>query len=75
MERVLPDGRIESRGRFTGLQLDPGDRVRLVTGGGGGWGDPARRDPAAIQRDLRDGVLTAERAAREYPQAPTRDRP
>jgi N-methylhydantoinase B len=75
MERVLPDGRIESRGRFTGLQLDPGDRVRLVTGGGGGWGDPARREPAAIQRDLRDGVLTAERAAREYPQALTGDRP
>ncbi len=68
MERVFPDGRIDSHGRFTGLQLDQGDKVRLVTGGGGGWGDPARRDPAAVLRDVHDGLLTHERAARDYPQ-------
>ena len=32
-----------------------GDRVRLETPGGGGRGDPARRDPALTERDRRLG--------------------
>ncbi|MBI4084051.1 MAG: hydantoinase B/oxoprolinase family protein [Candidatus Lambdaproteobacteria bacterium] len=31
--------------------LNPGDRVLLRTPGGGGYGPPERRDPAALQRD------------------------
>lgn len=44
------------------------DRQVLVieTPGGGGWGDPARRDRALIERDLRDGAVTAEGAGRDY---------
>jgi len=37
------------------LPLQQGDRVRLETSGGGGFGDPGRRDPAARQRDARLG--------------------
>ena len=37
--------------KVTGVGLQPGQRVRLETPGGGGWGDPARRDPAATARD------------------------
>ena len=35
-----------------GLVLRRGDRVRLETSGGGGFGAPAERDPAARARDL-----------------------
>ena len=36
-----------------------GDRVCLLTAGGGGHGDPATRDPAAIRRDVLEGYVTA----------------
>lgn len=35
-----------------------GDRFVLEAAGGGGYGDPARRDPAARARDLEDGYVT-----------------
>jgi N-methylhydantoinase B len=47
------------------LVVTTGDRVRLLTAGGGGHGDPAERDPAAIDHDLLEGYLT-ERGAAEF---------
>lgn len=41
--------------------LHPGDRVTVETAGGGGYGDPARRDPALRGADVADGKVTAER--------------
>jgi N-methylhydantoinase B/oxoprolinase/acetone carboxylase alpha subunit len=46
------------------LALRAGDRLITTTGGGGGYGDPRRRDRAAVRRDLREEKVT-ERAARE----------
>ena len=46
--------------------LRRGDQVRIVTGGGGGWGDPAKRAPDEVARDIRDGLLTAAEAAATY---------
>ncbi len=37
-----------------------GDRLRLVGPSGGGYGDPAERDPAAIRNDVLDGYATEE---------------
>lgn len=37
------------------IALKPGDRVRVRTPGGGGFGDPAERDPALVERDKRLG--------------------
>lgn len=37
-----------------------------VTGGGGGWGDPFTRDPAAVATDVRLGFVSVERAASDY---------
>ena len=33
-----------------GIVIRPGDVFRVESGGGGGWGDPAKRDPAARER-------------------------
>ncbi|HEY8487971.1 MAG TPA: hydantoinase B/oxoprolinase family protein [Thermaerobacter sp.] len=42
-------------GRVARLPLEPGDRVVLITGVGGGWGPPEARDPADIARDAACG--------------------
>jgi N-methylhydantoinase B len=45
--------------KMVGIQLKRGDRVRLQTPGGGGWGTPSHRDPQARQVDLQLGLVTA----------------
>jgi N-methylhydantoinase B len=54
----------ETRGKVARLPLERGDRVRLVTATGGGWGAPLERDPAQVLDDVLDGFLT-ETSARE----------
>ncbi|HET6182085.1 MAG TPA: hydantoinase B/oxoprolinase family protein [Acetobacteraceae bacterium] len=45
--------------RTKGYQVIPdGDRLILELPGGGGMGDPAERDPALVERDVRDGLVT-----------------
>ncbi|MFE1599255.1 hydantoinase B/oxoprolinase family protein [Methylobacterium sp. ID0610] len=44
--------------KVTDVRLRPGQRLRLETPGGGGWGPPAERDPEALRRDLRLGYVT-----------------
>ena len=48
------------------IALAPGDRVRVRTPGGGGYGDPAARAPEAVAEDVRLGRYTAEEAARLF---------
>ena len=48
------------------LPLAEGTLVWLQSAGGGGYGAPAERDPALIERDLRDGYISAEFAATVY---------
>lgn len=45
------------------IPLAPGDRVEVMTPGGGGYGDPAERDPALIVRDVERGYYSPEQAA------------
>jgi N-methylhydantoinase B len=48
--------------KITDIRLRAGERLRLETPGGGGWGDPALRDPEAAARDRRLGYLAPEAA-------------
>ena len=48
------------------IALRPGDLVRVRTPGGGGYGDPALRDPKLVAEDLRLGRYTVEQAARLF---------
>jgi N-methylhydantoinase B len=43
----------------TSVVLAPGDAIVVRTAGGGGYGAPAERDPAARERDAADGIATA----------------
>jgi len=50
-----------------GLQSVPaGDRMVILTPGGGGMGAPEQRDRAKVERDLRDGLISPEEAAATY---------
>ena len=45
------------------IPMKPGDRVRVGTPGGGGYGDPLERDPALVGEDVRLERYTAQAAA------------
>ena len=48
------------------IRIGVGDVVRVSTPGGGGFGDPARRDPASIARDVARGYYGAEEAHEKF---------
>ena len=48
------------------VKLTRGQRIRIESPGGGGYGRPDQRTPAAIERDLRFGLVTPEAAERDY---------
>jgi N-methylhydantoinase B len=50
--------------------IHPDDVLVLESGGGGGWGDPAERDPAAVAGDIENGFTTNEMAARAAVMSP-----
>jgi len=54
---------IRSKGRQS---VAGGDFIRLELPGGGGFGDPATRDPDQVASDVMDGIISREVAAREY---------
>ncbi|MBW6400808.1 hydantoinase B/oxoprolinase family protein [Roseomonas sp. HJA6] len=45
------------RTKEVGIPLAPGDTLHVRAGGGGGWGPPEKRDPAARARDAEEGLL------------------
>jgi N-methylhydantoinase B len=55
---VLNPGRADEwplNSKVIGQVLKQGDVLRLIGAGGGGWGDPAERDPALAARDQAEG--------------------
>jgi N-methylhydantoinase B len=51
---------------FSNVPLVPGDRFTRPSAGGGGFGDPLERDPAAVREDVADGYVTLARARADY---------
>ena len=48
------------------IPLKAGDRVRVGTPGGGGYGDPRDRDPDLVARDVQLGYYTADQARKLF---------
>jgi N-methylhydantoinase B len=46
--------------------LEKDDRLVFKTAGGGGWGDPRKRDKREIEADVRTGVVSEAAAKRDY---------
>ena len=65
--RFIPKDGDEQRFAFaSGLATKKDDIIRVVTGNGGGLGDPKNRDPDLVKRDIRNGLITPERAFEIY---------
>ncbi|MEX1143166.1 MAG: hydantoinase B/oxoprolinase family protein [Thermoleophilaceae bacterium] len=48
------------------LRLQPGERIGALTAGGGGYGAPGDRDTDLVLADVRDGLVSHERARSVY---------
>ena len=64
-----PDGSTERYKKVTGVRLPAGSTLEIGTGGGGGFGLPEERDPAAVMDDIREGYISDAAARRDYPHA------
>jgi N-methylhydantoinase B len=64
IELGTPEEReILASGRY---EMKAGAKFLLQTAGGGGYGSPLARDRAAIARDIAEGSVSRERAAKDY---------
>jgi N-methylhydantoinase B len=52
--------------KMVGISLRRGQRIRLMTPGGGGYGQPFERAPAKVANDVRLGYVSSNAAAEKY---------
>ena len=63
---IRADGSVETYAVVTALEVNGGDVIRIRTACGGGYGDPRLRDRSLVRDDVRNGLLSAERASEVY---------
>ena len=61
-----PEGASEKLGSKVTIALEADTVFSYRTCGGGGYGSPLQRDPAAVAADVREGKVSAERAREIY---------
>jgi N-methylhydantoinase B len=66
LEITDAEGRTRSIRKATRHPIAAGDTLRILTGGGGGYGPPAERPPEAVRRDVALGYVSPEAARRDY---------
>jgi N-methylhydantoinase B len=54
------------KGKLARHPLKDGDRVRLITAAGGGYGPAHEREPAAVREDVLNGLLSRKLARQIY---------
>jgi N-methylhydantoinase B len=64
LRKYLINGKeVHPKGRY---EMQPGEKIELLDAGGGGYGEPSRRDRRSIAEDIAQGFLTPAAAARDY---------
>ena len=66
VEHIPVEGDKQRYAFVSGLSLKHNDVVRVVTGNGGGLGDPALRDPELVVNDVRNGLISKQTAEKIY---------
>jgi N-methylhydantoinase B len=71
LRKYLINGKdVHPKGRY---EMKPGEVIELLDAGGGGYGDPAKRDRRSIEEDIRQGFLTRTAAERDYGYRPAKE--
>ena len=55
-----------SPSKFANVPIHPGDRIRITSPAGGGWGPPEERARSMVAEDIREGYVSAEQAVALY---------
>lgn len=63
---VRENGQMEKIPSKFGGHITRGRHLKIMTPGGGGFGDPRERDRAALVRDFLDGKITAKKIQEDY---------
>ena len=64
LRQIRINGRnVHPKGRYV---LAPGDRLTTLESGGGGYGDPRKRDRKALAHDVAQGFVSARSAREDY---------
>ena len=58
--------KLEEIGKIDVLDLPARGMIRMETAGGGGFGPPWEREPEMVLRDVEDGLVTKDRAEKDY---------
>lgn len=58
-----------SSSKYSNIPIHKGDRVKIVTPGGGGYGSPKERDPELVKEDVLEGYISKEVAEKIYGQS------
>jgi len=66
IEVIRESGERERFSSVSGLTVMQDDVICIVTGNGGGLGNPAERDRESVRNDVRNGLISRERAADVY---------
>lgn len=76
IEITMPDGSVCTDLKVNALPVPEGAVLRTQTSGGGGYGDPEKRDPQAIRDDILDRYISPEFAEKHFaPSAAATDQP
>lgn len=70
IEVTKADGAKTQYSFVSGLGLTTDDVIHVITSSGAGYGDPKKRDPEAVQMDIKNGFITAEYACEVHGQQP-----
>ena len=63
---ISSNGTLNRVTRTSEIKLNKGDYIKIVTGGGGGYGDPRERPKSMISDDLENGFIDSEVATLKY---------
>lgn len=69
VEVIKADGTSQIHAFVSGLALTTDDLVRVVTSSGAGYGDPTNRARESVLSDIKNGIITEDRANEIYGQS------
>lgn len=66
--KIIKDGGKDQKivAEITDFSLKKGDIIEVVTGNGGGWGEPKKRDRKLVEEDIKNEIISVELAGEIY---------